>query len=109
MKLTELDPQFHRYQTVDGREHIIPVATLAEAQGIQFDCPRCQPYPHGLMVTFEGRGALDHQGSHGSKGQPTRWSVSGSGFDDLTLTPSIDATAGGGCTFHGFITNGQVS
>lgn len=109
MKLTELEPEFHRYETRDGREHIIKVETLAEAQGVQFDCPKCQPYPHAVIVTFRDRWALDHQGSQSSHGGPSRWNVAGASFEDLTLTPSIDCSQGGGCTFHGFITNGAVS
>jgi hypothetical protein len=109
MRLIDLDPQFHRYETRDGREHLIKVDTLAEAQGLQLDCPKCQPYPHGVIVTFRDRGALDHQGSQTHKGKPSRWAVSGRSFEDLTLQPSIDCTHGGGCTWHGFITNGDVT
>ena len=62
---------------------------------------------HLCSVTFEGRGAQDHHGSHGKDGKPTRWSVSGTGFSDLTTSPSILLTAG--CNWHGYITNGEVS
>ena len=108
MKLVDLDPHFHRYETRDGHEYLVKVDTLAEAQGIQFDCPVCQPYPHGIIVTFRDRGAADHQGSRSSAGTPSRWVVTGTGFTDLSCQPSIDCTAGGGCMFHGYITNGEA-
>lgn len=109
MKLTDLDPQFHRYETREGGEYLVKVDTLAEAQGIQFDCPKCQPYPHGIIVTFRDRGTLDHQGSQSAHGGPSRWTVAGTGFADLSCQPSIDCTKGGGCTFHGYITNGEAT
>lgn len=102
-------------RTVTGpREYAIRVPTLAEAQGLRFLCPVCFQEnggpvgTHGVEVAFEGRGVAPHQGSHDRAGAPSRWSVSGRGFDDLTLTPSIDL-AGGGCGWHGFVTSGRVT
>jgi hypothetical protein len=91
------------------REYSIRVETLAEAQGIRFLCPTCYAKnsgpvgTHGIDVAFHGRGVLDHQGSHNSKGEPSRWHVSGDGLENLTMTPSID----GGC-WHGHVTNGDA-
>lgn len=112
MRLVDLEPKFIRHETREGREYSIPVATLAEAQSVEFLCPTCFAKnggpvgTHGVIVTFAGRGAADHQGSQGRNGGPTRWTVTGSGFDDLTITPSIDTTPG--CTWHGHITNGDI-
>lgn len=119
MKLSELEPQFYRYETrveerdtVNGpvtgpREYHIPVQTLAEAQCIFFLCPIClNGQHHQVEVTFAGRGVQDHQGNHNSAGKPTRWQVSGNDFSDLTTTPSI--LLEGGCFWHGFITNGEI-
>jgi hypothetical protein len=95
------------------REHRITVPTLAEAQGIHFLCPKCYTENNGatgthlVEVTFEGKGALPHQGIHGSGGSPTRWNVSGTNFEDLSTTPSILCI--GGCAWHGYITSGEVS
>jgi hypothetical protein len=89
------------------------VDTLAEAQGIMFLCPICfvknagSIGTHLCQVTFSGRGVLDHQGCHGTEDKPTRWEVSGSGYEDLTTKPSIQLL--GGCNWHGFITNGEVT
>ena len=138
MKLIELEPEFIRYETrIEPRDVIvgdhatwrergcpsetkilpcryrIPVEKLSEAQGIFFLCPVCivknkgKVGTHLCEVTFSGRGVLDEDGVHGSDGRPTRWNVSGSDFSNLTTTPSIQLI--GGCAWHGFITNGEVT
>ena len=82
--------------------------SLADAQGVFFQCPKCVAASgHYIDVTFADRGALQHQGSHGKDGKPTRWKVSGSDFTNLTTTPSI--LIHGGCEWHGYITNGDVN
>lgn len=101
---------------------------LAEAVGVEFWCP-CgvnalekdgslrypldlslnKGRPHACLVVFAGRGAPDSFGPH-SRGNPTdhpRWTVAGSGLDDLTTTPSI-STGDPEC-WHGFITNGEIT
>lgn len=89
------------------------VATLAEAQGVQFLCPKCYVAnggdvgTHWCDISFGGRGVMDEQGSHDREGRPTRWTVSGTDVDDLTTQPSILIL--GGCAWHGFITNGEVA
>lgn len=83
------------------------------AEGIQFLCPKCfvankgSVGTHWCEVTFAGRGALPRHGSHNKAGQPTRWTVSGAGYNDLTLTPSI--LLEGGCGWHGHVTRGEVT
>lgn len=136
MRLTELEPCFVRYEThidtwrtaegeVTGpREHtilrLVDAAGLytgriyfADAQGIHFLCPVCFAKNGGAVgthwcdVTFEGRGATPSQGSHGTDDAPTRWNVTGDSFENLSTTPSILLI--GGCAWHGFITNGEVT
>jgi hypothetical protein len=136
MKLTELDPGFFRYDMrIESRQRIVgpqdtwhergcpteevigpvqykvPVTALAEAQCIFFQCPKCIHLDgpgagHYCEVTFADRGVADDQGTHNTKGQPTRWQVSGTNFDDLTTKPSI--LLEGGCNWHGYITNGDA-
>lgn len=92
MKLAEISPQFLRASVDGARLH---VDTLADAQGIRFRCP-CGA-GHALVVWFDGRGVPADE-------IPTpRWQVSGSGYADLTLSPSLDA----GC-WHGFVRSGDV-
>jgi hypothetical protein len=144
MRLTELEPQFFRYdirvekyRVVDGewvtdkndyilncgrwwkdlndeergtigtreiegpREYHVNVDTLAEAQGIRFLCPICftnkENGVHSVLMPFAERG---HTAPH-------MWNVSGSGYHDLSTTPSYLIV--GGCNWHGYITNGEVS
>lgn len=103
-------------KTVTGpREYSIRVATLTEAQGIRFLCPVCFQEnggpvgTHGVEVAFDGRGVEPQQGSRNHAGAPSRWGVSGTDFDDLTLTPSIDIGRGDGCRWHGFVQSGVVT
>lgn len=126
MKLTDLEAEFVRYETrTEGVPYIkpaggnwgdpftcetrVPVATLAEAEGVQLLCPGCFQKnggavgTHMIDVTFHGRGVPDHRGSHNRDGKPSRWAVSGSGLHDLTTHPSVDC----GC-WHGWITNGDA-
>lgn len=89
------------------------VATLAEADHIEFLCPACFEKnggpvgTHMVMVTFAGRNVPDEAGSRGKEG-PTRWTIAGgTGLDDLVLTPSILLNASQppevGCHWHGFV------
>ena len=131
-KLPDLDPKFIRYEDrvetwdeIDGdadtrrergcpthsvtgtKEYQVPVESLSNAQGILFQCPKCHSIDgHYCSVTFSDKGVADHQGTHNSKGKPTRWMVSGNGFHDLTIMPSIQLE--GGCNWHGYISNGEV-
>lgn len=113
MKLRDLQPHFVRYATRDDGEYSVPTLTSVDAQGIVFLCPLCFERnggpmgTHSIAVTFEGRGAADNQGSTGTDGKPTRWSVEGLGFDDLTLKPSIQVV--GGCGWHGFVKDGEAA
>jgi len=91
------------------RTYIPSVSTLAEAQGIVFDCPVCTSPGHSIQVAFRDRGVLDHHGTRGKDGKPTRWQVvSGTGFHDLTLSPSIDLTPWKPTCWHGHIKNGAI-
>lgn len=129
MRLAELEASFVRYETrreqvqfrtesggvesreVD-REYIQHVRSLAEAQGVQFLCPLCFAAnggpvgTHWCSVSFEGRGVADGQGSHNRKGEPTRWAASGTGLDDLSLSPSVQIE--GGCGWHGHVAGGAA-
>lgn len=133
MKLTELDPHFIKH-TIEmagpGHGRTLPdgtmqwggfevdcmayVDTLAEADGIWFDCPKCTRDKaagllkgvHGVRIFFAGKDVPDRIGLN-SEGKAVRWSVSGTDFTNLSTSPSILLL--GGCGWHGFITNGEVS
>lgn len=116
MKLTELKPQWIKYERVyGGLETDNPrgfnvvhhkVEQLAEATGIMFVCPKCHDKDgHRVICHFEDRVPEDAQPG------PGRWNPTGTGFHDLSFVPgkktqSIQLI--GGCNHHFFITNGDV-
>ena len=126
MKLTELFPQFLRMREMtseeiaesgisggDGHYYCLePVDDIALADGIRFTDPVwAAAHPGvdgywkggGVMVGFHGRN-FGSKISVGADGKPTGWEVSGTGYYDLRLSPSIfvnpQANPPG---WHGFI------
>lgn len=93
----------------EEREHLAiymyPVETLAEADGIQFLHPeefRRNKGSEGtciLQILFKGKAQYPDM-------TEPRWNVSGTGLDDLTISPSI--LSKGNVEWHGWIRNGQV-
>lgn len=76
--------------------HYAHVDELQLAHGIRFTCPQCGD--HQVLVWFRDRAVPETE-------EPTpRWSVSGTGIEDLTLAPSINVR---GC-WHGFVRGGEV-
>lgn len=93
---------------------------LAEADQISFLCPACfaknggAKGTHGVFVSFAGRNVPNEAGSRDSTGKPSRWTiVSGTGLDDLCLSPSILLGAGQkpevGCHWHGFVGSSGIA
>lgn len=115
MRLTELDPVFVSVTFEDDHQVSRPVKTLAEAQGVRFLCPKCFAANGGAVGTHavgcwsRSRGAPDHA----SPG-PGRWTLDGTGVEDLTLNGDPPGAArsvqlNGGCAWHGHITNGDAT
>lgn len=122
MKLTDLEAAFVDYSertesdpAIDGGRPrlariVTPKPSMLAARGVWFLCPACFQKNGGAVgthlveATFRGRNVPDHMGSQSKNGGPSRWDVSGTGLDDLTLQPSIDC----GC-WHGYVTNGEVT
>lgn len=118
VRLSELDPRFLRFaRDAEGRALHITVDSLAEAHGVMFLCPLCYQANGGRVGTHRvicwsrSRGTPEDA----SPG-PGRWTLEGTGFDDLTLNG--DAIGGGGarsvlltsgCGWHGFVTNGEAA
>jgi hypothetical protein len=127
MKLRDLDAQFLQYDRhpviptewvngmmhPDGFETLLPnVATLAEAHGIWFLCPKCyaanggRKGTHGIICWFEGRVPDSAQPG------PGRWNPVGTGIDDLSFVPGIHSHSVlllGGCRWHGFVSAGDAT
>lgn len=110
MRLIDLEPEW------------IKGGYLRHGVGIRFKCPSCK----GLYLPIlflnpidGGRPIVNDPNQLGNCGG-NRWARSGTSFDDLTLSPSIDASRAGGvigrpCTesggsshWHGFILDGEV-
>lgn len=105
MKLAELEPQFIR-RTEEGNHRFVD--TLGEAQGVMFLCPKCfaanagNVGTHYVLAWFRDHGVPDDEVPG-----PGRWTPSGTGVVDLSLTPSVHLP-GEGCGWHGFVTNGSI-
>lgn len=111
--LRELKAEFLRYEERDGHIYHVPVKALAEAMGVEFLCPKCFAENGGSVGTHivicwsANRGTPAH-----ASPLPGRWSLDGSGIDDLTLNgengKSRSVLLMGGCGWHGFVTNGAA-
>jgi hypothetical protein len=103
MKLTELEPHFFVVGVVDEHRVLKHVNGLEHADGIRFLCPLC--FSRGVathVVTI--RFALIPRPP-----RQEEWMASGSGYHNLTLTPSIHITTPDGCGWYGFVTAGEVT
>jgi hypothetical protein len=114
--LADLEARFYRWEKRDdGRIFHVPVETIAEAQGVRFLCPKCFAEnggpigTHSVVCWSRSRGVPDE-----ATPAPGRWTLDGTGIDDLTLNGdppgaarSVLLTAG--CGWHGFVTNGDAT
>ena len=98
MKLVDLDPRF--YLAADG---LTPI-------GITFDCPHCLGSGQRLAIAIRMDGTNFDPDPDNDQQFPANehvWTVvSGGGFPDLSLSPSIDASSAG--HWHGYITAGEI-
>ena len=119
MRLTEFDP---RWIGIDRRRASEAGAPYGEDGpgirfGLSFLCPHCRetrlavlfkPFidPDNLarLIEWAIPGAPDP--NTGEIKEPHWWQRAGENFDDMTLSPSIDASATG--HWHGFIINGGL-
>lgn len=117
MRLAELEPKFLRHESDTSHRR---VETMAEADGVMFLCPTCFRKNNGPIGTHV---VICWSPSVPQTTSPTggRWPMTGTGLDDLTLTPSImvpsdPPDAPESCwrpyrhdEWHGWITNGEVT
>lgn len=98
MKLLDLDP---RYFTCGKSDQ--PV-------GISFDCPHCHETGQRLAIAIHMDGTNFDPDPANPQQFPSNeciWNVAGGdSFENLSLSPSIDASASG--HWHGFVTNGEI-
>jgi len=106
MRLTDLDPRWMRFSESTWFEDGDGTLTINTAHGIAFLCPRCFQKNGGAVGTetilcwFRDRGVPADEIPG-----PGRWSPAGTGFADLTLTPSVNVSNE---HWHGFITGGAI-
>lgn len=102
MKLSDLNPRW----AIDADIVIGGVTHHDEdrhGMAISFDCPHCGE--QRLAVWFKN--PIDGGPPSDDVDPQHQWQRAGTTFEDLTLTPSIDASQWG--HWHGFITNGEVT
>lgn len=104
MRLTELKPEFLKW--VDDK-HFHRVDSIQEADGILFVCPLCYRNSKDGCIGVHSVICWEPNVPPTAEPGPGRWPMSGTGFDDLSLSPSILLTSG--CAWHGYITNGEVT
>lgn len=95
MRLTDLDPHWLKH---DGRPDV----------GIRFRCPCCKDM--WLQVLFlnpmDGGSSVADDDDIQANNSGNRWARSGMSFDDMTLSPSIDASDVG--HWHGWLVDGEI-
>lgn len=114
MRFTDLKPEFKIRELRDGREILVTVDSIQEAQGVWFLCPKCWTErggprgTHRVLCWSRSRGIPDDVDP-----KPGRWTLEGTGLDDLTLGAEPGQSRSvlllGGCGWHGFVTNGEVT
>lgn len=132
MRLLDLEPQFRRLdqrpeswteappgepdRVVHGlRSYHVAVHSIADAQGVEFLCPKCFADNNGpvgthmVMLWSRSRGVPDD-----ATPGPGRWTLHGTSYADLTVHGDPvgnprSVQLNGGCGWHGFITNGEVT
>lgn len=107
MRFTDLDPQFIHVNDETKLTRLQKVETLQEANGVLFGCPGCYVKNGNSMIGTHRVLCLDPSIPVEWGQGPGRWPMTGTGLLDLTLTPSVLLL--GGCGWHGFVTNGEVS
>lgn len=103
MKLIDLEPEWTKW--IDDT-HSRRVPTMAEADGLWFLCPKCVQAQQDKRVHMVL--CWQPQVPQTTTPGPGRWTMTGTGFHDLTLSPSVNLS-GPGCGWHGFIKNGEAT
>ena len=104
MKLSELEPEFVQWT---GEQSWKAVDSLAAATGLWFLCPKCFRENGGIIGTHMVI-CWDPTVPQTVLPGPGRWAMTGTGLDDLTLSPSVNLS-GPGCGWHGFVKDGEVT
>ena len=108
MKLIDLHPRWAADYDILIGGHVVHDEDR-KGMAVSFECPHCVAAgvanPTRLGVFFAN--PIDGKPHTDDVDLQHLWTRSGTTFDDLTLTPSIDASASG--HWHGFITGGLIA
>ena len=105
VRLTDLDAKFLKHE---DSHHFRFVDAIADADGVEFLCPKCFRTNNGPIGTHT---VICWSPSVPQDTTPTpgRWSMQGTGIADLTLVArSSSVWLRGGCEAHFFVRNGQI-
>jgi hypothetical protein len=113
MRLRDLQPRWFDVPGIgtdkDGITFLCPCPRCrAAGQPVRLGVQFANPVQGGVGVEMTARDRLRHVHDLRTFDVPpgTLWHRTGETFDDMTLTPSVDAEASG--HWHGFLTNGEI-
>lgn len=105
MRLTELDPHFLKVVAEDTFRRL---DEIAQADGVMFLCPKCFVANNGPIGTHSVICWAPHI-PQTRLPNPGRWSLQGTGYEDLTLVAgSSSILLKGGCNAHFWIRDGSI-
>jgi len=105
MKLLDLNPRWG----VDADIVLGGVIVHDEnrvGMGMTFQCPCCVGTPRATRLGIFFSNPIDGKPPSDDYDAHHLWFRTGTGFDHITLSPSVDASAHG--HWHGFIKNGET-
>lgn len=111
MRLTELEPhwvsEFGRSDDVKQGVTFLCPHCRARRLGVFFDHPICGSLPVDLVAFNRARLRADDHPFDDIHVGAVLWHRAGETFENLSLSPSIDASAFG--CWHGYLTNGECT
>lgn len=102
MRLRDLEP---RFVTIVEPGHFQEHDDITKADGILFLCPKCFLANGGNVGTHSVL-CWKPRVPQTEKPIPGRWPIDGTGYDDLSLSPSVALTSG--CMAHFFVRAGEI-
>lgn len=108
MKLTELDASLRKLSPPGSDYSHGPAASVADADGVLFQCPKCfaaNGGPVGTHYVFCWTPKVPPD----LDPKPGRWNLVGTSLADLSLVAgSSSVLLTGGCNAHFFVRNGAI-
>lgn len=107
MKLVDLEAEFLK-RTDDSHFH--RAASIAEADGIIFVCPKCYAANGNSRIGVHSVICWSPSVPQTTRPVPGRWNLVGTSLADLSLVAGSSSVLllGPGCGAHFFVRNGQI-